>query len=381
MSAGENRLNTEPYLAGKLIFRHAEERDDPALQRLLSDNPMQGWVRLSLRRMPSYFASEALIGKSRTVIALDSERENEVVGMYRTTFMPFYYNGSLIKGGYLGELRVNKAYRNRLRIVQQGFDSIHPLNLPESASTTIWFTSIASDNFKARRLLEAKNSRLPDYTPVGELLTLAISVRRGKRGSMLQTARQADIPAICQLYNRQASHYQFASHLDPEWLRGLTGSKGLSLEDFRVYRDDDGGIQACVAIWDQRAIRQVVVEGYRPPLNRLRPLINLFAALSGKPKLPPENSRLEHIYLAFFAFTESAEQHALALLQEALHIAKGKQADSALLGISASNPLLPILRTRLHPVVYTTCIETVSWSDIKQPDIQISMVQPEIALL
>jgi hypothetical protein len=341
---------------------------------------MQGWVRLSLQRMPSYFASEELIGRSRTVIALDARRENEVVGMYRTTFMPFYYNGTLVEGGYLGELRVNKAFRNRLHILRHGFDSIHPLNLPESASTSIWFTSIASDNFRARRLLESKNSKLPGYTPVGELLTLAISIRRGKRSAMLQTAQQADIPAICQLHNRQASRYQFASHLDPEWLRGLTGSKGLSLDDFRVYRDDEG-IQACLAVWDQRAIKQVIVQGYRPPLNRLRLLVNLFAAHIGKPKLPAPNDRLEHVYLAFFAFTKRAEQHAVHLLQEALHIAKEKNADTALLGVSAGNPLLPRLRARLHPVIYTTCIESVSWNDIKQPEHHEAMVQPEIALL
>ncbi len=314
------------------------------------------------------------------MIALDAEKDNEVIGMYRTTFMPFYYNGRLVEGGYLGELRVNKAFRNRLRILRHGFDSIHPLNLPESAATPIWFTSIASDNFKARRLLESRNSGLPGYTPVGELLTLAISVRRGKRTGMLQTAQQADIPAICQLHNRQATRYQFASHLDPEWLHGLTGSQGLCLEDFLVYRDD-GGIQACIAVWDQRAIKQVIVQGYRPPLDRLRPLVNLFATLIGKPKLPPPNSRLEHVYLAFFAFTRRAEQHAVHLLREALYIAREKHADTALLGVSAGNPLLPILRARLHPVVYSTCIETVSWNDIKQPENHQAMVQPEIALL
>lgn len=341
---------------------------------------MQGWVRLSLQRMPSYFTSEDLIGKSRTVIALDAEKDNEVIGMYRTTFMPFYYNGRLVKGGYLGELRVNKAFRNRLRILRHGFDSIHPLNLPESATTPIWFTSIASDNFKARRLLESNNPRLPSYTPVGELLTMAISVRRGRRTTLLQTAQQGDIPSICQLHNRQASRYQFATHLDAEWLHGLTGSQGLSLEDFLVYRDAEG-IQACIAVWDQRTIKQVIVQGYRPPLNRLRPLVNLFATLIGKPKLPAPNDRLEHVYLAFFAFTKRAEQHAVHLLQEALHIAKEKHADTALLGVSAGNPLLPRLRARLHPVIYTTCIETVSWNDIKQPEHHEAMVQPEIALL
>jgi hypothetical protein len=363
-----------------LIFRHAEAQDDPALQRLLSSNPMQGWIRLSLQRQPSYFASEDLMGRSSTVIILDAGQDNEVVGMFRTTFMPFYFKGSVVEGGYLSELRINKAYRNRLRILRHGFESIKWLNLPESSATSIWFTSIASDNSTARRLLESENSRLPRYIPAGELLTLVISVKHCKPTAMLQSARQEDILAICELYNRQASQYDFASHLDPEWLRSLTGCKGLRLADFWVYRDHQG-IQAVVAVWDQRAIKQVVVQGYRPPLNRLRPFYNLLASLTGRPKLPPRNARLESVYLSFFACTKRVENDAVLLLREALLIAKRKHAESVLLGISAGNPLLPLLRANLRPVEYSTCIETVNWQHIKHPGTHRAMVQPEIAIL
>lgn len=380
MSGKTMRPNIDPYHADNLIFRHAEPTDDPALQQLLRDNPMQGWVTLSLQRRPSYFASEDLIGSSRTVIALDAGQNNQVMGMYSTTFMPFFYNGKVEEGGYLGELRVNKRYRNRLRILKHGFDSIHPLNLPASAATSIWFTSIASDNLKARRLLESKNRQLPKYTPAGELQTLAISTRQGSRPSMLQAANKEDIPAICELYNQQASQYNFATLLDPSWMRRLTDSKGLSLTDFWVYKEDEE-IQAAIAVWDQRSFKQVVVQGYRSPLKHLRPLVNLLAYLAGKPLLPREGSQLETVYLSFFCYSPKAEKHVVKLLREALHIAANKNADTALLGISADNPLLPLLRSSLHPVIYRTCIETVSWEDKRTEPINSTRVQPEIAIL
>ncbi|MCU7884359.1 MAG: hypothetical protein KZQ82_09190 [Candidatus Thiodiazotropha sp. (ex Lucinoma annulata)] len=368
------------YRAGNLIYRRANRADDKALNQLLRDNPMQGWLTLSLERKPTYFASENLIGKSRTIIALDASKDEQVVGMYRVAFMPMFVNGKYIQVGYLGELRVNKAYRNSLRILKYGFDSIHPLNQLESADTSVWFTSIASDNYSARRLLEAKNRSLPCYTPVGELLTLAISVRHSKQPMLLQPATKDDIPGICELHNRQMAKYNFATYLDPNWLSSLSATKGLGIEDFWVYKIGQG-IQACIAIWDQRSFKQVVVQGYRFPLDRLRPLYNLGAYLLGKPLLPKKGSQLESVYLSFFSISPEAEKHAVNILQEALYISGLKKAKTGLLGLSDCDPLIPALRAALNPVVYKTCIETVDWANRKSAPLNSAPPQPEIAIL
>jgi hypothetical protein len=217
----DNRAQkSEPFRVGALIFRQATGADESALQQLLKDNPMQGWVTLSLQRSPSYFASENLGGKSRTLIAYDRSCNDQVVGMYRVVFMKTHIGGKPTLSGYLGELRVNRRYRHRMRVLRYGFESIRPLNVPESATTLNWFTSIAIDNDAARRLLESNNPKLPQYSPIGTLWTLAVSVRRGVTPRLLQPATESDITPICQLYNRAAAHYDFSPFLDPDWLRG-----------------------------------------------------------------------------------------------------------------------------------------------------------------
>jgi hypothetical protein len=368
------------YQADSLIIRQATPADDRALQQILRDNPMQGWLRLALERSPSYFAGENLLGRSRAVIGEDAAKGGAVIGMYHTAFLPVFVNGKVVQAGYLGEMRINPGYRHHLRILKHGFASVRPLNRPESDTAAIWFTSIASDNRAARRLLESQQRSLPRYAPVGELRTLAISVRHGRRPELLRPATQVDIPAICDFYNRQASRYNFAPYLDPAWLNGLTTSKGLNIEDFWLLKEGEN-IEACIAVWDQRPFKQAVVQGYRFPLNHLRPVYNLFAHLRGKPLLPKTDSRLESVYLSFFTFSPKAEKHALKILREALHIAGVKTAKIGLIGLSATHPLLPELKASLHPTIYRTCIETVSWIDSESANLDEAIVQPEIAIL
>ncbi|MDJ0807225.1 MAG: hypothetical protein QNJ78_10370 [Gammaproteobacteria bacterium] len=372
--------NGDRYRAGNLIIRHATPADDTGLQKILKANPMAGWIRLTLERSPSYFAGENLLGTSRVVIGEDATRPGESIGMYHTTFLPVFINGEKRQAGYLGELRVNPSYRNRLSILKHGFNSIRPLNRPESDATKIWFTSLASDNHRARRLLEARHPSLPRYQPLGEIQTLAISVRQRRRPKLLQAARRADIPRLCEFYNRQASRYQFAPCLEPAWFTHLSPAQGLGIEDFWLLKNN-GDIQACIALWDQRTIKQTMVQGYRFPLNILRPLVNLNMYLQGRPLLPRSGRLVESVILAFFAIAPSAEPDVLVVLREALHIATEKNAKIGLLGLSIGNPLLPRLSKALDPIIYRTCIETVSWPEEASTQLDELLVQPEIALL
>ncbi|MET0004841.1 MAG: hypothetical protein ABW087_14585 [Candidatus Thiodiazotropha sp.] len=380
MSRVEISSDGKRYCAANLIIRHATEADDEALQIILAENPMQGWLRLAQQRSPSYFAGEDLMGHSIAIIGEDAAKDNAIIGMYHTSFLPLYINGQVVKTGYLGELRVNQSYRSSLRIIKHGFASIRSLTRAESTTTQLWFTSIASDNHVARRLLEADNPKLPRYTPRGELQTLAISTHHGKRPTRFQPAIENDIPTLCEFHQRQASQLNFAPCLDPSWLGGLSRQKGLTIEDFLIYKRD-GRIEACIALWDQRPFKQLVVQGYRSPLNYLRGLYNIFAYLSTRPLLPGAHSILESLYLSFFCCSKEFEEEATELVQEALYLASRRGAKIGLIGVAAGNPLLARLKKSFRPTIYKTCIESVSWRDEKPPELNDAPIQPEIALL
>ena len=372
---------SKKYTAGGITFRRAGPDDDQQLRSLLRNNPMDSWVNISLEQEPSFFAGQGLMGPSVAVIAME-ECSQATVGMYTCSLLPVHYDGRAERIHYLGGLRVHPRYRVKLGILKNGFASLEPLigSIGENI-LPFQLTSIAEENLRARRLLEARLKGMPVYTPVGELTCLAVSTRQGRAGELLRQARPSDIPALVKFYNRQAAAYQFAPVLSEEWLAGLSATKGLAIEDFLLL-EDGGDLHGCLAIWDQRPFKQTVSHGYRFPLNRMYRLYNLFARLNGRLCLPAPGQRLEQVFLAFAAFSEQGLPAALEAIREALdEAACSKGAEAVVIGLSPLNPLFSILTQVLPALTYTTCLETVVQPGQLTPILAGRLVQPEAALL
>jgi len=362
------------------LYRIASREDDSLLRRLLRENAMPSWVTMATEREPSYFDGASLMGDAYALIAEEVQKRKRVIGMYACTYMPVHIDGRPETIGYFGGMRVNSGFRNKVRYIRQGFEAIEKL-LPEQSTVPFYFTSIASENSRARRLLEANLRGMPKYTPRGEMTTLVISVKQGRRRGMLQQATPDDIPEIAAFYNRRASDYQLAPHLSEAWLRSLDGTIGLTVSDFWLVRDDVGLLHCSLALWDQRAFKQSVVGGYRRPLSYLRRLYNLYARLGRRVELPACGEALEHLYIAFFAC--DAKVTAIRAIREAAAIAVDKGVTSCVLGLSSRHPLTGQLRRSLGASTYRTEIETVVLAGSEQDKrcFDNRIVQPEVALL
>ncbi len=367
------------HLAAGFRYRIATVDDDATLRRMLCENDMPSWVQLSLEREPSYFAGTSLMGSSTTVIARQIRTPGRPVGMYTYATLPCHLNGQGGKTGYLGMLRVNPAFRHRIRVLKHGFRSI-PVLVTRAVVDAVCFTSIAHDNRPARRLLESNLKGMPIYRPVGELETLAITTANGQRSRRLRPATTRDIPALVVFYNRQLAAYQFAPFLTEDWLGNLSRAQGLQLSDFMIL-EDAGTMRGCLALWDQRAFKQSVIRGYRFPLNRLRPVYNLWATLTGRLCLPPVGTRLDAVFIAFMALDRRGEPFVIEALLHVLAVMREQGAAVGVLGISPLNPLRDRLHTYFSPTVYRTCIDTVSWPGKAPPSLDQRPPQPEIALL
>ena len=364
------------YQAGNVVFRRAAWQDDAALRAMLRENAMDSWVALTLEREPSYFAGESLMGESMAVIAHTADAPEQTVGMYHCACLPVHIDGKPARAGYLGGLRVNRSFRHQLRIVKNGFASIRHLG-PDCG---MFFTSVASQNAVARRLLDARLKGMPSYRPAGDIETLAISVRHGRSSDVLQQAVPADIPALVEFTNRQFAAYQFSPALTESWLRELTGGNGLRLSDFWLLKNGPK-VCGCLAVWDQRAFKQTVARGYRFPLGLLRGTYNLWAGAAGRVQLPALGKQLEHAFLAFVAFDTSAEEIVLDAVREGLDRVRERNAKVGILGLSVCNPLLARLKRAVPASVYRTSIETVALPGQHLPQLDGRAPQPEVAIL
>jgi hypothetical protein len=365
------------YSAGGVVYRKASTQDDAAIREILRSNEMDSWVRMSFEREPSYFNGENLMGQSVSVIARRNNTPHDVVGMYSMAVRESHLNGIPTVTGYLGALRVNREYRHQLSIVKNGFASVKIL---AKIAPLPCFTSIASENKLARRLLEANLRGMPKYWPLGEMETMAFSTSQGRNKKLLKSAAAEDIPALVEFFNKNAASYQFSPVITEAWLRNLSGTTGLKISDFLLLKNGPD-VHGCVAIWDQRAFKQIIARGYCFPISLFRTSYNRFAGLTGRLTLPRVGDQLQQVFLSFLALDKHIGEITVDVVREALLLAKYRGAKAGTLGVSTKNPLGDTLKNCLHTSIYRSCIETITWDDGLDLNLDGRPPQPEVAIL
>lgn len=340
---------------------------------LLEENAMLGDIDLIMTRRPDYFsAQQHSCGVERPVIALEGEH---AIGMCQLTEHSGFANGQQCQLGYLGSLRVTQNYRHRIRVLQAGFDYLRQLSLSGSSATDYCYTSIAADNHTARRLLERGLHGLPHYQPLGEMHTLVMNRKQGKRRELWRLIPPKEYPQFADFYNRLAVQRQLAPSLNAQWL----AAEGLSV--LGAY--DAQGLHACAVIWDQRRFKQVLAARYSSRVRRLRLLWNSYATLTGKVPLPKMGQPLDQSFLAYFATNLSADnctdddsEKIVALVEDALSLCTTQVMT---LGLPATLPCMAKLVARTRPMVYRTCLYGVNLTN--NPVWDKRTIWPEVALL
>ncbi|HUR80026.1 MAG TPA: hypothetical protein VM733_04635 [Thermoanaerobaculia bacterium] len=303
-----------------ISFSLASRDDDAGIRALLANNPMPGRIRVRFEREPSYFAG--CDSADDVLVARDG---SAVVGVACRSIRPLFLNGEVEQIGYLGQLRVDRAYRGQL-LTARGYRVMRELH--EERPARGYYTTIVDGNAQAEGVL-VRRSRgvMPRYRFVERLFTLAINVKTWPRAS----ARR---------------HFEYRDGLKP------VATFALNLSPAYAPRGEiitvPGGSAALV---DQRAYKQTVIDGYDRALGLARPLYNAFAKI----RLPKPNTTLNHAYVTHFR-GEDPYPLINAILERA------KCFDHVLFGFTESDPALEAAR-RFKPVEYISSIYTVAFDD------------------
>jgi hypothetical protein len=349
-------------------FAGATETDDAAIRRLLRETPMHGAVTVGFEREPNYFRGANLAGGTdQTIVAFQGDK---LVCMGRCTERLCWVNGRETRVGYLAELRLSKTARGRFGILREGYEYFRALQADEPAA--VYFTSIAADNDRARRLLERGVRGLPKYEFLSELETVLIAVPSRPRPSSvtLENASRDLLPAIVRFLNEISLRHQLA----PVW------SEDILLDRLFVARYG-GRIEAVVGLWDQRAFRQTVVRGYSPALNALRPVVNLVGRMFGTARLPRPGSVLPHAILSPLAVADPSDlPEVIAATSRA---AAELEIEFLTIGLPANDGRLNLLRHRFSTRTWRSRLYRVFWPDSPRVDLESAGAPflPEVALL
>lgn len=302
---------TAPARELKPRFQVATAADDEAIRRLLRDNPMRGSVSVSFEREPSYFDGANIAGgRDQTIVVRKGEK---LVCIGRCIRRECWLNGRPQDVGYLAELRLDAGARGRFGIIRDGFRFFHEQERHSPAG--FYFTSIAADNERARRLLESGARGLPQYSFLGELDTLLIAVPRSlpKTAPRIERMKDEHIKEVLILLSKHGRKFSLAVHWTKARLQSLA-SGGAS--DLFVMKEGDE-IVACGGLWDQRSFRQTVIRGYSRALNLARPIMNWASRLFGGMQLPAVGATLPQVFLTPFVVGPSLPEFIAELFRYA----------------------------------------------------------------
>ncbi|MCC6242109.1 MAG: hypothetical protein IT353_04680 [Gemmatimonadaceae bacterium] len=358
-------------------FVLAQACDDADVRALLRRSVIPGAVHVAFTREPDYFAGEALAGAvDRT---LGYRQDGTLIGVARLSAHTLHHNGVPARIGYFGELRLSPDATHAARVLRDGYAKLREYVLADALDGC--FTSIASDNHRARRVLEfGKRFGLPAYTPLADLVTILLPVPRRHAQPDAQidgsTATRDELSAF---FNQYAAEAQLTLTWDEARWQALS-AHGMDAPNFCVVRRGTE-IVAAAAVWDQRAFRQTVVVRYDGALRWSRPVVNVLSRAGLAPTLPREGSVLAQG--AVFGATVADNTHWPALLRALRAEATRRGLMWLVIARDVKDTQLAALRasgrrreyhTRLYDVRWPDAPSVASW-DTQRP------FRPEVGLL
>jgi hypothetical protein len=334
-----------------VAFALATADDDAGIRQLLAMNAVPGRIRIRYEREPDYFVGLATMGKTQVLVARVHRR---VVGVACRSIRGRYINGDRAEVGYLGQLRVDPQFRGRW-LVLRGFRMLHELH--QQSPPRGYVTTIVEGNEEAEGVLVRRaRGPMPRYRKIDRLITLALPVSDAPRVTMPSSTRP--LTDIVEFLNREGRKKNFSPfYEEASFVDGTT--RGFDPKDFLVV-ERDGAIAAVAGLWDQRAYKQSIVDGYDPLLRIARPFYNAAATILQRPTLPPRGTALRFAYGSFFCVRDDDPGAARVLIAQLLASARARGLDHLLLGFCESDPLLTTARTFRH-VAYPAGVYTVAW--------------------
>lgn len=311
--------------------RRATPGDNVARCDLFGRVSMESDVALSVRRDPDFDALYRLQSPcwESYVIELDGRVEGTGTILIRDG----YIAGERRRVGYLGDLRFSPRIEGRALL-----DRFYGPLLEHARDTygcELFLTTVIASNRRALRALteltsRSRNRGRPRYTPVGDFdirsMHLLLPKRRDRSGLVMRHAGRDDLPSIAALLDNDGRGRPFGYPCDvAELERRLREWPGLAIDSFLLAFEKSGELVGCLALWDARAVKQMVVTAYRGPMRRARLAYDLAARMVGMSPLPSPGEAFRYLYATHQAVPSGDPRVLRALLTMAHREARQKR--------------------------------------------------------
>lgn len=343
------------------VFQWVAKEDEPDIRALVSSVAMPGTVAIRFAREPDYFLGTSIMGDPCDVLIARHQQDGQLAAIACRAEKRAYLNGRESRLGYIGQIRVRLPYRGNW-LVNIGAEWLREASPPD----LMYYGVIASKNPRARQVLVGKQPPGGLKTRfISGLTTCAILLKPSRphheKGIEVHPGTHDMLPDIVNFLREDGPRRQFfpAYTLD-DFTNGST-LRGLNPGDIMVARRGNN-IAGVMAIWDQAAYKQDIVDSYGQTLRCLRPVYDFGAQVLGaQPLTPPGQS----IPLAFAAIVCVADDDPLvmkSLISAGMNHAQRRGKAFLILGLADNDPLLPVARRYWH-ITYHSDLFAMSWSD------------------
>lgn len=280
----------------------AAPEDGKRILEILECSPAKGSIELLYTRRPDACLS---YGKESPDTRVFVVKEGEqVIGTAAEVIRQVYIGGETRKLCYICGLKKDIHYPGAVN-----WGKVFIRNLVRE-DIDCYFCSIISDNTAAQKLFEKKRRRTLNMEFLQQYTTymLAPYFHFKVRGSYtFRRARPEDEGQIIEFLNSQGRKKDFFPVFE-----SLEQFSDLHAEDFYIL-EENGGIAAVGALWNQGAYRQYIVKKYRGAMVLAR-FCNPILKLLGYIQLPKENEPLDFPMLSFFVSRDDSEEYGKAFL-------------------------------------------------------------------
>ncbi|MBA2480921.1 MAG: hypothetical protein H0V44_09675 [Planctomycetes bacterium] len=308
--------------APRIDWAHAS--DAPAISDLLAQ-PLPGSVRMVLGDHVDGCVprDEPRLRHHAIVVRDDAGR---VLAHGARTVRPLRIGDGVGWVGYLHGLRRDPALAgDGLRLVR-ALARLRETRRTDEAAHDL--TAILSSNSVARRVLEGGLPGAPAYHHLSDYRTVVLSTAAAARWTDVAVricfSPAWAIDAVQRMVDRHAADYAPSDAVTTSWLTAWRGDR----------------LVGAMRVVDRRNERREILAGYAPWLSAVRPALNPWLRLSGRPTLPAPGRPLSLAYASQLTVPDADPIVVKALLAAGSGTA---QAQRLAVGLTARHPLSPCI--------------------------------------
>lgn len=316
-------------MTGRINYeiRVARRADNEALCAVAAAAAMQSDITVSADRSPDFFAFydqyggmlEPASSRDRDgYICLLAAHGDLVVGTAGAAFRTLRQGGETIRIAYPMDARVHPDYQRK-----GVFKALWPPLRSEidAAGVDAIVGFVLHGNERAHRSVL---QMFPTGTlrQAGSFQLLHFSMYwpyREPRGLEIEAATEEDLDEIADLLSATYADYSFAPRMDPAWLDAVMArSPGYNLSQIHLVRDT-GRIRAMVGLWDQAAVRRLVVHRNPLPVTLGIAASKVLHAFVDSPPPPRIGEPLASCYIKQVACVPGAEESLRGMMRVLLN--------------------------------------------------------------